>query len=104
MSMMITGRENILRFQALSRLYALRVQRDTGLRHSRGSVAAVCRRDYGIKSRSIAGVIAELEQLFETGVSFSDLVAESAGKRGLARADESIQPGGLQDPRHQDEP
>lgn len=48
-----------------ARLGALKLQRDTGLTHSRGSVLKVCKRDYGIKSNRIAAACDEMAALVE---------------------------------------
>jgi hypothetical protein len=48
-----------------ARLGALRIQRDTGLTHSRGSVLKVCKRDYGIKANRIAAACDEMAALVE---------------------------------------
>lgn len=48
-----------------ARLGALKIQRDTGLTHSRGSVLKACKRDYGIKSSRIAAACDEMAALVE---------------------------------------
>jgi hypothetical protein len=83
---LITGRSNILRFQLLQHIYGLRIQRDTGLKHSRGSLLRSAQQKYGIKARRVAPAIEELEKLLAEW----DEQAEVAGKSASARADESV--------------
>ena len=62
---MITGRDAAEWFQFQQHLRALRLQRDTGLKHSKGSVLRSAQAKYDIKSRTIAGAVTEMEALEE---------------------------------------
>lgn len=43
----------------------LRIEVRTGMKHSRGSVLALVRERYGIKSRTKAGALAEMLSIYE---------------------------------------
>jgi hypothetical protein len=61
----IEGAENIERFQLIRMRKALELEMRTGMKHSRGSVLAAAQRQFGIKSRTKAGAVTELQTLLE---------------------------------------
>lgn len=60
---MLTTPEQLRRFQLLQHIYALKIEVETGLRHSRGSVLRSAQQKYGVKSRTKAGALAELQAM-----------------------------------------
>lgn len=60
---MIDGRAGVAFAQAAARKAALKVEVDTGMSHSRGSVLKLCKRDYGVASNTKKGALAEMEAL-----------------------------------------
>lgn len=50
-------------FQFLACQEALKLQVKTGLKHSKGSVAEVCRQRYGCTKRTLKGVLEEMDAL-----------------------------------------
>jgi len=61
----IEGAENIERFQLIQMRRALELEIATGMRHSRGSVLAAAQRRFGIKSRTKAAAVAELQSMLD---------------------------------------
>jgi len=64
MSHIIEGAD-IQRFQLIRMRKALELEIATGMKLSRGSVLAAAQQQFGIKSRTKAGAIAELQSLLE---------------------------------------
>lgn len=56
----ITGKAGLWFFQLAQHRYALQVEVDTGMKHSRGSVLASARAKYGIKARTKRQALIEL--------------------------------------------
>lgn len=65
MGIMIDGAAGVAFAQAAARKGALKVEVETGMKHSRGSILAVCRRDYGIRSNTKKGALIEMEALVD---------------------------------------
>lgn len=55
--------EGIRMFHFLQVLHALRIETRTGMRMSRGSVLKVAQQVYGVRSRTKAGALAEMEAM-----------------------------------------
>lgn len=53
---------------------ALRIEVNTGMKHSRGSILKMVKREYGVKSNTKAGALEELQQLYKeaTGRDYGD--------------------------------
>lgn len=64
MSHIIEGAD-IERFQLIRMRKALELEMRTGMKHSRGSVLAAAQQQFGIKSRTKAGAVTELQSLLE---------------------------------------
>lgn len=62
---LIQGREGADFFQLLQCRYALSIQAATGRRHSRGSVLKLAQRRYGIKARTAADAVVELDAIIK---------------------------------------
>lgn len=65
MSIVIDTPDGMKFFQMLQCQMALRVQRDTGLTHSQGSVLKLVKRRYGIKGMRIASACEQMDALVE---------------------------------------
>ena len=61
----ISGNENLARFQLLQHIHALKIEISTGLRHSKGSVLKSAQAKYGVKSRTKAGALEELQAIYD---------------------------------------
>jgi hypothetical protein len=61
----ITTPAGIEHFQMARCIAALKIEVQTGLVHSRGSILALVRRDYGVKSRSKKGALEEMLTLYK---------------------------------------
>lgn len=55
--------EGIAAFRYLQLYYALKLEVNTGLRHSRGSIMNVIRKEFGIKARTKKAVLEEYEEI-----------------------------------------
>lgn len=64
------------RFHLLQIKHALRLEINTGMRHSKGSVMELARSTYGIKARTKIGVLNAVEDLLKQ-------IEEGAGKKEL---------------------
>jgi hypothetical protein len=60
---LIQGQAGISMFQILQVRYALDIQAKTGLRHSRGSVLKLAQQRYGIKAKTAAAAVTELDEI-----------------------------------------
>lgn len=52
-------------FHLMQCIGALSIEVNTGMRHSRGSVLKLVQRQYGVTSKTKAGALAELRELYE---------------------------------------
>lgn len=64
MATVIDTPEGINMFHFMQVYFGLRIQRDTGLKHSRGSLINLARDTYGTKGRTAAKVCRELEDMY----------------------------------------
>ena len=65
MSIVFDTPEGVDFYFLAARASALKLQRDTGLTHSRGSVMKFCKEKYGITGNTIAGAAAQMEAMVE---------------------------------------
>lgn len=72
-TVVLSGLSQTEAYQLLARRHALKLEVRTGLRFShRVSIAQVCRKAYGIKHRSKAKVLEEMDRLCEELIRQSD--------------------------------
>lgn len=89
MSIVIDTPDGIAFFALLQVRYGLSIQAATGLRHSRGSLLKLAQRRYGVRSRTCAGAVEELDILIERAIQ-SRGGADRPGKSDEARTDVSF--------------
>jgi hypothetical protein len=65
MSTILTTPEQMAVFHLMQCIGALRIEVNTGMRMSRGSVLKTAQNVYGVRSRTKAGALAELLALYE---------------------------------------